>query len=252
VREAVKHLTYENLREYIDMQEYSMDNADRFEQISEHIMECEKCSVMYERMLYASQLVDDFSVREYEGYLSLEQGLMERYQLEKLLISTVGKPVEDRIVAWIRKRLKGLESSIKVYLKDEKHNKFSGMVSNTMDRLSLLNTLEPLPAIAVRGEAPTDEFSKGFTHSRQAINFSSVLVSPDNKETKLILDGNHMQLTVQLESMLSYQKNPPIGILIGSEKEFEPLMQVAELKEGLYFIIFTNLQSGEYTFFLDT
>jgi hypothetical protein len=245
----VEHLTYEIIREYIDMEEYSFDNADGFEQISEHLMECEACSAMYERMLYASQLVDDFSIQEYESYLTLEQALLERYQLEKLLLNVSGKSLEDRIRGWIGKRMKEMESSIKIYLKAEKYNKLSGMIKDTVDRLSILNTLEPIPAIAMRGGADENESPKG--HIRPSTNLSSLLVSSDNKDTRLILDGNQMQLSVHLEYKQSYQDKPPIGILIANKMDLEPLIQAAELMDGIYQISFMNLQQGEYVFYLD-
>jgi hypothetical protein len=245
----LEHLTYEVIREYIDMQEYSYDNADGFEQISEHLMECEKCSAMYEKMLHASQIVDDFSIKEYESYLSLEQALLERYQMEKLLVKVSGRTMEERIMEWLTKRWKGMESSIKIYLKDERYNKLSGMVQNTVDQLSILKTLEPMPAIALRGDTDVKEVLSWNT--RSSMNLSSMLVSPENKDTRLILDGNQMQLSVQLENKPSYQDKPPMGILIGDKKDMEPLVQVAEYKDGLYQISFVNLQSGEYVFYLD-
>jgi hypothetical protein len=249
------------IREYIDMQEYSYDNADRFERISEHLMECEQCSAKYERMLYAGQIVDEFSIREYESYLSLEQALLERYQLDKLLIKVSGKSVEARIREWIKNKWGKMESSIKVYLKDEKYNKLSGMIHNNekwqtpslmlnkKDQLSLLNTLEPIPAFAMRGG--TDEKKSSLEQIKQSMNLSNLLVAPDNNGTRLILDGNQMQLSLQLENKPSYQENPPMGILIGDKKEMEPLAQVAEYKDGVYQINFMNLQSGEYIFYLD-
>ncbi len=245
----MEHLTYEVIREYIDMQEYSFDNADGFEQISEHLMECEKCSAMYERMLHASQMVDDFSIKEYESYLSLEQAILERYQLEKLLVKVSGRTMEDRLKEWLAKRLKEKASSIKIYLKDEKHNKLSGMIRNMVDQLSILNTLEPISAIAVRGDLDGDGSTTG--QIRSAMDLTSLLVSPESKETRLTLDGNRMQLSVQLEYKPSYQDKPPMGILIGDKKDMEPLVQVAEYKDGLYQISFVNLQSGEYAFYLD-
>lgn len=245
------HLTYESIREYLDMQEYSIDNADQFEKICEHLMECEDCSLMYERMLYASQLVDEFSLQEYEGYLSLEQRLTERYQIEKILIHVTGKSIENRVKDWLAKKPIRLNSSIHVFLKDEKHNKLSGMIRNVMDGLSILNTLSPIPSIAVRGEVPMDDPAMRPLQKDIPMSLSGLLVSPESKETKLLLDGNHMELIVQLEGKPSYQKKPPIGILVGKEKEINPLIQVAELKDGLYYIKFTNLQSGEYTFYLD-
>ena len=245
----MEHLTYEIIREYINIQEYSDDNADGFEQITEHLMDCEKCSAMYEKMLHASQIVDDFSIKEYESYLSLEQALLERYQMEKLLVEVSGRSMEERIMEWLTKRWKGMESCIKIYLKDERYNKLSGMIQNTMDQLSILNTLEPMPAIAVRGDGDVKEASTWNTGS--SMNLSSILVSPENKDTRLILDGNQMRLSVQLENKSSYQNKPPMGILIGDKKEMEPLVQVAEYKDGLYQISFVNLQSGEYVFYLD-
>ncbi len=237
----MEHLNYEMIREYIDMQEYSYDNADEFERISEHLMECDQCTAMYERMLYISQIVDNFSLQEYEGYLSLEQALLDRYQVEKLLVKVAGSSVEKRLIEWLSKRWKGIESSIKIHLKDEKYNKLSGMLQNTMNQRSLFNTLEPVPAMAVRGD----------TKAKSSKNLSSLLVSPDSKDTRIILDGNQMQLLVQLEYQSSYQDKPPVGILIGASKELEPLIQPAEFKEGLYQISFMDLQPGEYNFYLD-
>ena len=247
----MEHLTYESIREYLDMEEYSTENADKFERTCEHLMECEECSLMYERMLYVSQLVDEFSLQEYDGYLSIEERLMERYQIEKLLIKVSGKSIENRIKQWLAKKPIGMSSSVNVYLKDEKHNKLSGMIRNALDSLSILNTLTPTPAIAVRGEASINNADMEFTLKDNTKSLSSLLVSSESEETKLILDGNNMDLTLQLEEKPYYYKKPPIGILVGREKEIEPLIQVAELKNGSYYIKFANLQSGEYTFYLD-
>lgn len=238
----MEHLSYEDIREYIDLQEYTLSTADKFEQVSEHLMECMQCEKMYQRMLYAIQIVDDFSIKEYEAYLSMEQRLLERYQIEKLLYKTADKQLENRLKEWLGKKIKGIENSIKVYLKDESLNKLTGMIKNIKDKSSILNTLEPISLVAVRGDNVNPD---------QDMNLSTILTSAVSKETKLILDGNLMQLNIFLDIDAYAIEKPPMGVLLANKISSEPKVEFAKLDNGLYRITFSNLEAGQYTLYLD-
>ena len=238
----MEHLSYEDIREYIDLEEYTVSTANMFEQISEHLMECKECARMYQRMLYTIQIVDDFSIEEYEAYLSLEQKLVERYQIEKLLYKTADKQLENRLKDWLGKKIKGIENSIKVFLKDESLNKLTGMIKNVKDNTSILDTLKPLSVVAVRGDN---------ANSNQDLNLSTVLISADNKETKLILDGNLMQLNIFLDLDKCPIEKPPMGVLLANNISTDPKLEFAKLDNGLYKITFSNMEAGQYTLYLD-
>lgn len=240
------HLTYHRLRKYIDMDEYLEDNAEEFEEITEHIMECGDCGRMYRRMLYACQIVDEFSSVEYEGYLAVEKRLWESYQLERLLANTKEQAMEQRILTWLKKKRSGVENSLKVFLAKAEDHEISGMIRNAAEQFSVLNRMQPLAYGAVRGR----EESVGQTTTENNVLASNILVT-ENQASKIILDGEGMQLVIRLEYKNSYDEKPPMGILISCDRSIEPMAKTGVYQNRAYVIEFSFLTAGEYMLYLE-
>ncbi len=77
------------------------------------------------------------------------------------------------------------------------------------------------------------------------------MISQDNPDSKIILDGNAMSLMIQIEKKDSYKQKPPMAVLLPLNSKSVPYIQIAEEKNGFFYIEFCNMQAGEYTFYLD-
>lgn len=234
----MEHISIELLNKYIAAREYEDENAELFENISEHIMGCDDCAEKYRKILMVNQAVEEFTVEDYDCMVTHEERLIEEYQILKLIRGTENKELGLGIKNWMRKLEKGIKNQIQLHLCDDKLNNVSGMIIKSMEKISLLANMEPDMLVAARGEGGAKK------------ELSTILLSNSNPNNKISLDGSSMSVYVQIEDKGQY-KDPPIGILLPKDKEGTPVVKAAEKNKQIYSIEFNDLEPGEYMFYIN-
>lgn len=234
----MEHISIELLNKYIAAREYEDENAELFENISEHIMGCDDCAERYRKILIVNQAVEEFTIEDYDCMVTHDERLIEEYQILKLIRGTENKELGARIRNWMRKVEEGIKNQIQLHLCDDKLNNVSGMIIKSMEKISLLAKMEPDLLVAVRGEGGVKK------------ELSTVLVSNSNPNNKISLDGSSMTVYVQIEDEGQYQDSP-IGILLPKNRGGTPVVKVAVTNKQIYSIEFSNLEPGEYMLYIN-
>lgn len=235
----MEHISLESLLDYIDIKEYNAESSELYEEISEHIMECDECASNYRSVLMAAQIAEDFNQKDIQTLFASEELLMEEYHIGTLFRSFNDDQLIKRLTTWLQERKTGIENSLKLYLCDEKHNKISGMIKNKVQEISALANMKAYSPIMVRGEDNSHR------------ELSMILAAEDHADSRITLNSNAGSLMVRLEGKEQYLVKPPMVVLLPLSDNGEPCVQIAKERNGVYCIELNNLQPGEYNLYLE-
>lgn len=233
-----RHLTYEEIRDYLEGECLSEETASSWREAEEHLGSCSRCREILRRYLMASQVAEEFLAEELLGVLNHETELVKEYHWNRMAVRLTGSPLYARITDWIKQWKRDEEIEFRVCIRDPDREKISGGELLKAGQDSAFSDFKPVYAIGARG------------FGQQKAQIASHLVSGMEPANTLTVRGDERTLCLRLNGKES--KKPPLGMLCPLDWKRD-----CQIKEGIwmagekqYELLFEGLEDGAYLFYV--